>query len=466
MQSKNSSSPPQQAHRARGIVEGQSISAPHSPYSLQTPHTPPLAFTAQATGTPVQQREPISMSPYIEPLQVNYQAVLGRHGSRTLIEVEDSPIKVTCRTKGGVRSPFMAPMPNEPIPEIDRSGRHNPYTFSYSGSSTPMQVSTPTHQPQTSAFENWATPSHMMQSSSPKWGMERPVMDARLTQGHSACLDTTFELPAEVVHRSLKDRCRYIHFPADLPAFPKAGTHGSNANSGNNTTSNGGIGSGGAGEASPPIALFIGQVRFETTAAELLWLVHRTCGACPSHLESRGAGCYLLYCKSEADLTLVRSLHKRVLFDIGGVWLARTANEVDTMCEYIALDAPLISKRARLPRDSMVVEELKMDAVNSSSRRTHGGGGDERQMFRNQRSSSRSFDPKSTHVHDMSQAAGADTLQKPVQQQRQQNRGQTGEPPAYQESAEPYPGQTPSLYGDCPPVQVGARCTSRTEPLS
>lgn len=120
-------------------------------------------------------------------------------------------------------------------------------------------------------------------------------------------------------------------------------------------------------------ALFIGQVRFETTPAELIWLVQRTTGACASHLESRGAGCYLLYCKSEADLQLVRCLHKRVLFDVGGVWLARTAEEIDALCEHIALDAAVLSRKARLPRDSMVVEDLKVDGGESNKHNGVGG---------------------------------------------------------------------------------------------
>ncbi|CAG9576670.1 conserved hypothetical protein [Leishmania major strain Friedlin] len=456
MQNSNSSYPSQKPYRGRGITDGSNMGTPHSTYSQQNPPTSPLVFAAPCGGTPPQQQDPLSTSLHAEPLQMNYKAPLGRHNSRTLIEVEDSPIKVTCLTKGGARSPYMAPMPSDMAPDADRSGRHNPYTFSYSGSSSPMQVSTPTHSPQSSAFDSSAAASHRMQGRGPYGCTELPPADARLVQGHNVRLDTTFALPPEVVHRALKDRCRYIQFPANLPVFPKAGTLGPNANNGNNSSSNGSTGSGGSGESSLPIALFIGQVRFETTAAELLWLVHRTCGACASHLESRGAGCYLLYCKSEADLTLVRSLHKRILFDIGGVWLARTADEVDAMCEYIALDAPLLSKKARLPRDSMVVEELKADAINSGGRRGHGAGGghgkramSNHSISGNRRGGGCGASAQGSGVDDMSQTASGDVRQQPMQQQQQQRRDQE-RLPTYEESAPPYPGYPPQSFGEYP----------------
>lgn len=162
-------------------------------------------------------------------------------------------------------------------------------------------------------------------------------------------LNGNVELSPQVIHRALQSKCRFIAFPSHLPPA-------------NHPTSG-----------QVDLALFIGQVRFETSPAELIWLIHRTCGACASHLESRGAGCYLLYLKSQADLALVRGLHKRILFDIGGVWLARSPEEVDALCEYVAVEAPALSKKARLPRDSMVVEELKVDATSGNSHNNSGG---------------------------------------------------------------------------------------------
>ncbi|KPI88021.1 hypothetical protein ABL78_2897 [Leptomonas seymouri] len=449
------------------------MDTPNVTYSSQHPPTPPLVFTTQFGGTPPQQQDPLSTSPYVEPLQVNYQAVLGRRNSGTMIELEDSPITVTCRTKGTGRSQYVTPILSEAPSDTDRGGRHNPYAFSFSGNSSPVQVSTPTRGP-TSTNSNgspFLRPGVMDQSTA----------DAYLTHGHSKCLDKQFELPPEVVHRSLKDRCRYIQFPTNLPAYPKPG-----AQAGANTGAQGAGGGSGAGagastaDGSLPIALFIGQVRFETTPAELLWLIHRTCGACASHLESRGAGCYLLYCRSEADLTLVRSLHKRILFDIGGVWLARTADEVDALCEHVALDAAVLSKKARLPRDSMVVEELKADALNSSSSRrghggstnsnnnaasnaaTGGGGNHDKRPGSNQnppnsngrRRGAGNNNQRNSSARDDATLNPEHFQQQPPPSTLQQQ--QTGTLPPYQSSAPPYPGyqQSPRPpYGEWPQYQ-------------
>ncbi|EAN93235.1 hypothetical protein, conserved [Trypanosoma cruzi] len=145
-------------------------------------------------------------------------------------------------------------------------------------------------------------------------------------------------LPPTVVHRGLYGKCRFILFPL-LSAFevlppPPAGKS---------------------------FPLFVGQVRFETTPAELIWLFRRTSGACAITIEGRGNGCFIVHLQSESERSLVRQLHRRVLFDIGGVWFARSSEEVDSLCEYVALNGPYLSKQAKLPRDSMVVEDIKVE---------------------------------------------------------------------------------------------------------
>ncbi|KAH9593071.1 hypothetical protein LSM04_008806 [Trypanosoma melophagium] len=124
---------------------------------------------------------------------------------------------------------------------------------------------------------------------------------------------TTEPLLPTVVHSALYGKCRFISFPT-LPLY----------------------------EAPPPppqgsFPLFIDQVLFETTTAELMWLFHRTCGACSITIKCRGIGCFILHLKSESERALVRHLHKRILFDIGG--------------------------QAKLPRNSMVVEDIKVDSA-------------------------------------------------------------------------------------------------------
>lgn len=155
-------------------------------------------------------------------------------------------------------------------------------------------------------------------------------------------------LPPNVVHRSLLRQCAFIPFPANLPT--------SNAQPYTPGT----------------FALFIGQVRFETSPAELIWLIEHTCGVAPTHLEGRGSGCYLVFMKAQEELPLVHTLHKRILFDIGGAWYASNAEEAKNLNDYLANGAAPLSKKFRLPRDSMVVEELKERTTVSGGSQAHG----------------------------------------------------------------------------------------------
>jgi hypothetical protein len=112
-------------------------------------------------------------------------------------------------------------------------------------------------------------------------------------------------------------------------------------------------------------SLFVGQVRFETTAAELRWIIRRVANVLPIKAEPRGIGCFIVYFKSAADCDAVRRLHKRILFDNSGVWFARTELEVEVLFEYATNTLPYVSRRCHLPRDCMTVEDIK--AYRSSS---------------------------------------------------------------------------------------------------
>lgn len=105
--------------------------------------------------------------------------------------------------------------------------------------------------------------------------------------------------------------------------------------------------------------LFIGQVRFETTCADLRWIIRRVTGTLALKIEPRGVGCFIGYFKSSRDADSVRRLHKRLLFDHSGVWFARTALEVESLFDYSIKTLPGISRRCHLPRDCMTVEEVK-----------------------------------------------------------------------------------------------------------
>lgn len=105
--------------------------------------------------------------------------------------------------------------------------------------------------------------------------------------------------------------------------------------------------------------LFIGHLRFETTAAEVRWLIKKLCGVNPLRADIRGNGCCVVYLATEADALAVRGLSRRVLFDHNGFWFARTADAVDTLLQYVEHEIPKKKKSLRLPRDAVVVEESR-----------------------------------------------------------------------------------------------------------
>lgn len=108
--------------------------------------------------------------------------------------------------------------------------------------------------------------------------------------------------------------------------------------------------------------LFLGHMRFETTAFEVAWLIMQTTGVRIIKAEPRPGGCFVIHLASHNDAMLVRTLHKRLLFDIGAVWYARTPEQVEAMTDYIR--DTLLPKRQRrekirVPHDALCVEDQK-----------------------------------------------------------------------------------------------------------
>ena len=104
--------------------------------------------------------------------------------------------------------------------------------------------------------------------------------------------------------------------------------------------------------------LFLGQIRFETTTSDIRQIIHFTTGVVAARVESRNVGCFVVYLRDEDEMELIRSLHKRLLFDHTGIWFAETAEMVETLTQYVNHELPFMFK-TRLPKDSMVVEEQR-----------------------------------------------------------------------------------------------------------
>jgi hypothetical protein len=115
---------------------------------------------------------------------------------------------------------------------------------------------------------------------------------------------------------------------------------------------------------SSEFCLFIGHMRFETTPADVRWLLKRLCGVTALRAEIRGAGCCMVHLASDTDVESVRALNGRVLFDHDGVWFARDDAAVSLLAGYVERILPRLSGKhgsqrpsLRLPRDTLVVEE-------------------------------------------------------------------------------------------------------------
>lgn len=105
--------------------------------------------------------------------------------------------------------------------------------------------------------------------------------------------------------------------------------------------------------------LFLGHLRFETTTAEVRWLIKKLCGVNPMRADIRGNGCCVVHLASDADVLAVRGLNRRVLFDHQGFWFARTGTAVDTLMNYVDQEMPKKKKSLHLPRDALVVEDSR-----------------------------------------------------------------------------------------------------------
>jgi hypothetical protein len=110
----------------------------------------------------------------------------------------------------------------------------------------------------------------------------------------------------------------------------------------------------------PCYRLFLGQIRFETTPAEVKWIVQYVTGVQALKVESRGIGCFLAYFQTYDDMVTTQQLHKRILFDHSGIWFARTDEQSQAMQNYVRQALGRIGRGFRLPKDMMVVEEEKL----------------------------------------------------------------------------------------------------------
>lgn len=148
-----------------------------------------------------------------------------------------------------------------------------------------------------------------------------------------------------VVHQALHGCCPYIQIPKGLTEIVFEDTVRVSGILANN--------------APLPRPLFIGQVRFETTAGELLWLMQHVCGVFPLKIEPRGPGCFVAVVATSEESAVLQSFNRRFLFDYTGVWLATNEEELRFMESHVLQHGPFLSRRSHLPRDRIMIEQQK-----------------------------------------------------------------------------------------------------------
>jgi len=215
-----------------------------------------------------------------------------------------------------------------------RDGRHSPYTAKVIEGPSSREMDPP---PVSYPMQHLATSSSAssIPQSPPKGGMPQSPNNTSNRE-----MPPTYEeaYTRAAVHISLSGRCAFVPIPLEVPPYREIPIED---------------------PSTLPPPLFLGQLRFETTASEIRYLLHQLSGVEPLRIEPRGNACWVAQLKCELDNDAVRLLHKKVLFDIPGVWVAETTAEVDALRQYTGLQLAQMSRKAHLPRDCLVVEEAR-----------------------------------------------------------------------------------------------------------
>jgi hypothetical protein len=101
---------------------------------------------------------------------------------------------------------------------------------------------------------------------------------------------------------------------------------------------------------------FIGQVRFETTTEQIAWVLEQVTGVTAAFVAYHRNGCFVAHFLTEAECEIATSHHKKILFDLNGVWNLNDARPDQTQAlGQVLRHKPNLHKH-RLPRGCMVCE--------------------------------------------------------------------------------------------------------------
>ncbi|KNH05148.1 nesprin-1-like protein [Perkinsela sp. CCAP 1560/4] len=111
----------------------------------------------------------------------------------------------------------------------------------------------------------------------------------------------------------------------------------------------------------PEFSLFIGQTTYRTTPSVLYYIFNVVCGIEILEVEiMRKQPCafFYVYLRSDADVKLsIGKLHKRILFDLHGVWFAQNDREAERLQEFVRNERDRMFPVLPLPKQCMVVEK-------------------------------------------------------------------------------------------------------------
>jgi len=106
--------------------------------------------------------------------------------------------------------------------------------------------------------------------------------------------------------------------------------------------------------------LFVGQSIYHMTPVALRYIFERVCGIDLLYVEvmwRQPSAFFYVYVRTAADQAkAIEQLHRRVLFDAHGMWVAKTEKENEALQEFVNRKRPLMYPLVSLPRKCFVVE--------------------------------------------------------------------------------------------------------------
>jgi hypothetical protein len=134
-----------------------------------------------------------------------------------------------------------------------------------------------------------------------------------------------------ISHQPLVGRCRFVTWPAVLracmpPAIIPAGA----------------------------VTVHVEQVKFELTAPQLRFLIHRLAGVVPIAVTVPAVGTFAVHLCTRDDADAVKALHRGLLFDQHGVWAPESPAEKEAVVKYMTT-REFRQRGQRLPRDVMLI---------------------------------------------------------------------------------------------------------------